>query len=345
VILDTFHWSGKNSFVARSRAAEDFRNRLLETSTLYPDARQVVIAHSHGGTVVAEALAGTSTLVSRVLPPLAALICMATPFVYQIPREGRGRFAVCMALASVLTGIIALMYLFTGALTGRSPPLIVAAHSAIFLAATVFSFALYTSSGRARDFGLIPYTTPVYILRSTRDEASLSIGLTQTLHWVTGLFYKPSTIGVAFLFPFALTPALMYIASVLLPQATALDALHLFISCFFISQSILPGIYLAGVLCVAIATGAWSPRHWMKQIIEMEPTPVGHTCAIKSYRDSGTLLTGLRVFKTGGMRHSQLYDQDEVHWNIGYILDDVLEGVRPTLINTGYEIGQHPRHL
>ena len=79
---DAPHWSGKNSFAARAEATrllrDYFRGVLLDEQTTFD--QHLVIAHSHGGTVAAEAL--------RSLGPLGAefagLLTLGTPFVQRV---------------------------------------------------------------------------------------------------------------------------------------------------------------------------------------------------------------------------------------------------------------------
>ena len=54
-----FPWSGKNSFAARQEAALGLRKHLDESLKKDSDAMHVLVAHSHGGTVVAGALSSS----------------------------------------------------------------------------------------------------------------------------------------------------------------------------------------------------------------------------------------------------------------------------------------------
>ena len=49
--VDTFEWSGSNSFIERAQAAERLAARLDDEIAEYPGQTQVLIGHSHGGTV------------------------------------------------------------------------------------------------------------------------------------------------------------------------------------------------------------------------------------------------------------------------------------------------------
>lgn len=75
--IERFVWSGGNSHQARIRAGLELRRFLRNQSRKHPQAKQVVIAHSHGGNV---AMYG----IRRVWPRLnlSAVICLGTPFVH-----------------------------------------------------------------------------------------------------------------------------------------------------------------------------------------------------------------------------------------------------------------------
>ena len=54
--IQIFRWSGRNRNKDRLAASERLRACIREGAHLYPDARQFLIAHSHGGNVVFYAL-------------------------------------------------------------------------------------------------------------------------------------------------------------------------------------------------------------------------------------------------------------------------------------------------
>ena len=71
-----FTWSGKNTHQARLAAAEELALYLEKLHADKPDAKIVVVAHSHGGNVAEYAVA-------RIPNPdyIAELVCMNTPFI------------------------------------------------------------------------------------------------------------------------------------------------------------------------------------------------------------------------------------------------------------------------
>lgn len=84
VCIQRVKWSGWNSFRARRNGAANLKKKIMANRATWPNAKQLVIAHSHGGTLAYESLGD---------PQCAAgadgLICMATPFLmmtkYRLP--------------------------------------------------------------------------------------------------------------------------------------------------------------------------------------------------------------------------------------------------------------------
>lgn len=72
--METFLWSGANSLAAREDAAQRLAGHLQRQAIAYPDAWQLVVGHSHGGSVIADAL-------RRETPrERLAVVSIATPF-------------------------------------------------------------------------------------------------------------------------------------------------------------------------------------------------------------------------------------------------------------------------
>jgi Putative serine esterase (DUF676) len=73
--IDVHTWSGANSILERAEQAAKLSEQLQDSIAKYPDAKQVVIAHSHGGNVIRLALTRLPD------PHLVFVITMATPFI------------------------------------------------------------------------------------------------------------------------------------------------------------------------------------------------------------------------------------------------------------------------
>ena len=77
----SFEWSGRNNFKARSVAAKQLERHLADAIRARPNAKHVIVAHSHGGNVALYALRNEA-LKSRV----DAVVCLSTPFLHVRPR-------------------------------------------------------------------------------------------------------------------------------------------------------------------------------------------------------------------------------------------------------------------
>lgn len=95
VLVEPFRWSGQNNFAAREQAASDLV-RLIESDA--SDTRYILIAHSHGGSVVHYAYKQDPALFERVL----GVACMATPFFSFSLRPGYAALFAAMSLASMV---------------------------------------------------------------------------------------------------------------------------------------------------------------------------------------------------------------------------------------------------
>lgn len=94
--VEAFRWSGANSFVERLKAARELVQLMERAPT---DTRYILIAHSHGGSVVHYAYRLAPALFERVL----GVACMATPFFGFSVRPGYGAlFVAIMVVFTVL---------------------------------------------------------------------------------------------------------------------------------------------------------------------------------------------------------------------------------------------------
>jgi hypothetical protein len=88
--VDSFEWSGSNSFIERAEAAERLAVRLDDEISKHPCQTQVLIGHSHGGTVCM--LACKYAKAAR-----PQIVTLATPFIEldgsdRLSRQSLGRF-------------------------------------------------------------------------------------------------------------------------------------------------------------------------------------------------------------------------------------------------------------
>ena len=104
-VITTFPWSGRNSQNDRVAAGKELQNQILMQHKRYPDARQILIGHSHGGNVALYSF-GDGSLESIV----DCVICLNTPFIGATRRNTQNitlglilPFALAMILVLPLT--------------------------------------------------------------------------------------------------------------------------------------------------------------------------------------------------------------------------------------------------
>jgi alpha/beta hydrolase family protein DUF900 len=107
--LPLFSWSGDNSWLARSAAAARLRNHLR---ILQDQGWQChIVAHSHGGNVVAEAL---SQLTAREAAGLGNIVFAGTPFIDAVSPLRRRRLISMWLLMSPILVVFILLQLLGG---------------------------------------------------------------------------------------------------------------------------------------------------------------------------------------------------------------------------------------
>jgi pimeloyl-ACP methyl ester carboxylesterase len=192
-VIRAFAWSGGNRHAARRRAAEALAADLTAALDQHPDARHVVIAHSHGGNVALMALAREPVLADR----LAGLCCLATPVIVARQRD-LGVTSVRPLASAVVLLSIALTVWFQQAWLPQLTGWVRISGLLIGLLPLLLGLAALVMSRSAADRLLAELNVapngrmPLLILRSPGDEASgaiawfqflsqLSVGLLHTL--------------------------------------------------------------------------------------------------------------------------------------------------------------------
>ena len=97
VRIEPFSWKAYNTVEARAVATGQLQTNLYQLQEKYPDAEQIVIAHSHGGNVALAALADAVDA-RRIL----GVATLATPFLTAKTRETKRLLDVGDALAAAL---------------------------------------------------------------------------------------------------------------------------------------------------------------------------------------------------------------------------------------------------
>lgn len=176
-------WSGRNSVVARQAASERLRQQLSADRKQHPHARRIVIAHSHGGNLVAHALnnRASSGAVDQV-------ICLSTPFL-----NARRRDLTAEEFRS-LHGMV-----LVGCMFGLGAPLIFSGHEWWFVALTfpLGVFDHFRTKSRPQRVQTIlgcleqpPGFTARLIVHSPGDEALLGLFAVQVVDRIVSIWQR-----------------------------------------------------------------------------------------------------------------------------------------------------------
>ena len=117
VVYHRFRWSGLPSHLARDRAAQRLRVRLLKCAHHNETAHHCVIAHSHGGNVVGYALRDAPELAER----LDCIITLSTPFLL-VRSRNLSLFGAMSAMGSLIVAIIGVFLFGISWALGPSTP-------------------------------------------------------------------------------------------------------------------------------------------------------------------------------------------------------------------------------
>lgn len=117
VVYHRFRWSGLPSHLARDRAAQRLRARLLTCVHHDKTARHCVIAHSHGGNIVGYALRDAAELAER----LDCIITLSTPFLL-VRSRNLSLFGAVSAMGSLIVAIIGVFLFGISWALGPSTP-------------------------------------------------------------------------------------------------------------------------------------------------------------------------------------------------------------------------------
>jgi hypothetical protein len=179
VRIDTeFTWTGRNSVNARDQAARKFQEHVQRLDI--PDGvPYYVVAHSHGGSVVALALRD-----EWLRRKVTGLVCLSTPFFHVRARKsqmnsedfGRGLFAVGVLVAGGLSSLLPTWsgWTIAGMAVG------------VVLVGIVTARVLSVFSDRALKKMCFPALAdvPVLIVRAPADDTSLPLTAFQFVAWL-----------------------------------------------------------------------------------------------------------------------------------------------------------------
>lgn len=311
VVLESFLWSGSQSVVARAAASEEFLDYLQERIEKYGDAEHLVVAHSHGGTVAANAFMNAGLCIQsprllddkvvkncgKTISKIKALVCIATPFSYVSPTLQHTRM-VLVALSSLIAATIsaAMLLSFTSIAIDASAPLLALAYGSVIIP-LIWIFTRSWMQGTDGDGGsttILPARVPipdgisVLLIRATNDEAALVIGLAQSLSWILKGLYKPFIEERGSLSGALLSLLFLGLGMWLVPSIFGMDDASVaqrFVISFAIIPGLFGGVFIAGCGMLGIALGALNPRVWLAGEPVMDVTPPGVPCQFKSYSE------------------------------------------------------------
>lgn len=196
VVFRRFPWTGKNSFKARAKAAIDLREYLSAGLTEHPDSRHSIIAHSHGGNLVIEALEDPE-LRSR----FSGIVCLSTPFIC-VSRSPSGITygvinisVIFLRLVQVVVGVIGLILVFAAMLQPAEVPILMGMAATLLAITAGLLYLLQLlkrairKSSNGYDSRVLEFVArykrqtcsdlDLLVIRPVADEASLSMQATQ----------------------------------------------------------------------------------------------------------------------------------------------------------------------
>lgn len=323
--FESFNWSGRNSISARAKAAEELQAHLRRSLCEHPNDCHIVVAHSHGGTVANEAVRG-----SDIDGAVRGLICLATPFAYLAqPTLGRLQTGILaltsLCYAAYWSALLAFLPWIPLLLGTSMFAALVAVKSliAFFLVLIIAKSSFEARITTSRPSG--PSDTPIFLLRGSRDEASLLLAEAQLFdtfcaavagaHDVTqSTIRRPLTFvcyGLAYLLFSAIG---LYVVTHLSPVLFPLiEGDVLWIMGFFVYAPAVAGmVYFLGYAMVAMGGGHWNVRHWLSSVVEVEAAPPNTACQMYVFSE----------LDTPRLRHG-LYDDIQVLEHVAKIVQSI----------------------
>jgi hypothetical protein len=188
--IQIHEWSGKNSILERFRAATGLAEWLKKSIANHPEATQVVIAHSHGGNIVLQAL--------KQLPPEFSvfIVTLATPFLQITPVASFKQASQIFGMISlgVLIAVIHLEYKIHLAYGFSWKILsVVVLLSVLSYLLVMISFHLVTNLGKTQE--MINATSrglnwhlknkTVFTIKGGQDEAALGLAAGEIANWLS----------------------------------------------------------------------------------------------------------------------------------------------------------------
>jgi hypothetical protein len=289
----------------------------------------VIVAHSHGGTVAAQTIARRSPMI-RGECRVKALVCLATPFAY-LSSLGNARDHLLFfgALGSAITALAAGVYfpIWGNESEFNSWATVILA----VLGPAIFGgvFRLFQSPAFADiGFPAIHPSVAMFIIRATRDEAALTIGLTQSIHAISRSIYQAVEDAHSSRARFSswVFHATFLIIGICIAGWLAghhlLDRWQNSVLIITFSYGAASFIYLGSYALVALSVGFNDVRKW-PATVEVDAAPPNKECSFKSYSD----VAGI---ERTSLRHG-IYDLPAVQQEISSIIQAIAHGAMPKL--------------
>ncbi len=182
--VNTFEWSGANSFLDRDAAARNLADRLLASGSTH---RHVLIAHSHGGNL---ALRAAQIIADRGWPgPALSIVSIATPFIHIRHEENGREFKL---IGAYLSACLAALWIHLRLFDAMDAPWMPLTLGLIFLKLAlggslifllIFGYVSETISSwservaKAGHYREADRLADLLVLRGTEDEATMVLAL------------------------------------------------------------------------------------------------------------------------------------------------------------------------
>ena len=192
LVISRFEWTGRNSPSARARAGQELRQHLTNAISQYPDAKQFIVTHSHGGNVALYALRDES-----VLAQITGLVCLSTPFLYAQERPfGPDEEEILIIFAGFMALAGGLWFSWS-----RDVPrgVSIVGCVALYLLITIALFTWKRISDRVVNkfaFPVVP-AQKLLVVRMSADEATGALVTSQFVTWILSQlwFYASNVSG------------------------------------------------------------------------------------------------------------------------------------------------------
>jgi hypothetical protein len=195
-------WTGKNSVYERKKVAHDLADRLSAEHAEYPQATQLLIAHSHGGNIALRALHHLQTSDASqscsAETPTPFVVTLATPFI-EVHQADFGQIPATIRMVATLLASLLVFFLimFLGSFFHSLPdePMAAVASAVTMTGWGLWWWRVSQRAGvrqsqldalkDATRIGVIVPGQRLLVIRAIDDEASLTMALGTILNYTT----------------------------------------------------------------------------------------------------------------------------------------------------------------